>query len=81
MNYHCAKFYTNISTNMDTTNIFQFFAIFSTEFSLFYPNIANFGSFQLGIIVNIVSKITNYHYAKFHSFSRKLTIDVIFYGL
>ena len=29
MNYHWAKFYTNISTNMDTTNIFQFLAIFS----------------------------------------------------
>ena len=24
MNYHCAKFYTNISTIMDTSNIFPF---------------------------------------------------------
>ena len=55
MNYQCAKFYTNISTNMDTTNIFQFLAIFSLEFLLFYPKIANFGSIQLGIIANIVS--------------------------
>ena len=28
MNYHCAKFYTNISTNMDNTNMFPFLAIF-----------------------------------------------------
>ena len=37
MNYCCAKFYTNISTNMDTTNIFQFLSIFCTEFLLFIP--------------------------------------------
>ena len=37
MDYHCAKFYTNISTNMDTTNIFPFLAIFFTEFWLLYP--------------------------------------------
>ena len=63
---------------MDTTNIFPFFAIFSTEFLLVYPKIANFGSIQLGIIAYIVSEIMNYHYAKFHSFIRKLTVDVIF---
>ena len=55
MNHYCAKFYTNISTNMDTTNIFPFLAIFSIEFLLFYPKKANFGSIQLGIIANIVS--------------------------
>ena len=55
MNYHWAKFYTNISTNMDTTNIFQFLAIFSIYFLQFYPKIANFLSIQLGIIANIVS--------------------------
>ena len=44
MNYQCAEFYTNISTNMDTTNIFQFLAIFIIEILLFYPKIANFGS-------------------------------------
>ena len=55
MNYQCAKFYTNISTNMDTTNIFPFLAIFSIEFLLFYPKIANFWYIQLGIIANIVS--------------------------
>ena len=55
MNYQCSKFYTNISTNIDNTNIFPFLAIFSIEFLLFYPKIANFGSIQLGIIVNKVS--------------------------
>ena len=37
MNYHRAKFCTNISTDMDTTNIFKFLAIFSMEFWIFYP--------------------------------------------
>ena len=55
MNYRCAKFYTNILTNMDTTNIFPFLAIFSIDFLLFYPKIAKFGYIQLGIIANIVS--------------------------
>ena len=55
MNYQCAKFYTNISTNIVTTNIFPFLAIFSIEFLPFYPKIANFGSIQLGIINSIVS--------------------------
>ena len=81
MNYQCEKLYTNISTNMDTTNIFPFLAIFSIEFLLFYPKIANFGSIQLGITANIVSKIMNYNYAKFHAFIRKWTIDVIFHWL
>ena len=53
MNYQCAKCYTNISTNMDTTNIFQFLAIFSIE--SFYAKIENFGSIQLGIIAIIFS--------------------------
>ena len=44
MNYQCAKFYINISTNMNTANIFPFLTIFSIEFLLFYPKIANFGS-------------------------------------
>ena len=35
MNYHRAKFCTNISTNMDTINIFPFLAIFSTDFWVF----------------------------------------------
>ena len=55
MSYHCAKFYTNISTNMDTTTIFPFFTIFNTECLLFYLKIAHFGSIQLGFIANIVS--------------------------
>ena len=56
MNYHCAKYYTNISTNIDNTTIFQFLAIFfSQNFDYFTPKIAIFGPFQLGIIANIVS--------------------------
>ena len=55
MIYHCAKYYTSTSTNMDTTNIFPFLAIFSIEFLLFYPKIAQFGSIQLGITANIIS--------------------------
>ena len=51
MNYHCAKFYTNISTNMDNTNILPFLAIFFLQnFDYFTPKIANFGPIQLGII-------------------------------
>ena len=55
MNYHCAKFYTNISTNMDTTNIFPFLVIFSQDCDYFTPKIDIFRPFQLGIIANIVS--------------------------
>ena len=55
MNYHCVKFCTNISTNMDTTNNFPFLAIFSTEFRVFYPQNSNFLPIYLGIIGNIVS--------------------------
>ena len=61
MNYHCAKFYTNILTNMDTTNIFQFLSIFTQNFLLFYPPKSHFGPIQLGIIAYIVSKIMNYN--------------------
>ena len=35
MNYYCANFYTNISTNMDTTNIFKFLSIFAQNFYCF----------------------------------------------
>ena len=55
MNYHCAKFDTNKSTNMDTTNIFPFLAIFSQSYDYFAPKIAIFGPIQLCIIANIVS--------------------------
>ena len=37
MNYYLAKFYINISTNMDTTNIFRFLAIFAQNFYYFNP--------------------------------------------
>ena len=37
MNYYCAKFYTKMSTNMDTTNIFQFLSIFAQNFYYFPP--------------------------------------------
>ena len=72
MNYHCAKFYTNILANMDTTNIFPFLTIFSQNFDYFTPKIAHFGPIQLGILANIVN------YAKFHIFIKKLTTDAIF---
>ena len=55
MNYHSSKFYTNISTNMDTTNIFPFLALFSQNFDYFTPKIANFWTIQFGFIANIVS--------------------------
>ena len=78
MNYYCAKFYTNISTNMDTTNIFQFLSIFAQNFYNFSPQKSNFRPIQLDIIAYIVSKAINYNYAKCHAFIKKLTIDVIF---
>ena len=52
MKYQSAKLYTNISTNMDNTNIFPFLAIY---FDYFNPKIAIVGPIQLGIIANIVS--------------------------
>ena len=55
MNYHCVKFYTNISTNMDKTNIFPFSAIFSKNFDYFPPKIAIFLPIQLGNITYIIS--------------------------
>ena len=81
MNYNCAKFYTNISTNMDTTNIFPFLSIFAQNFYYFSPKKSNFGPIQLDIIAFIISKGMNYDYAKFHAFTKKLTIDVIFHWL
>ena len=77
MNYYCAKFYTNISTNMDTTKYFPISLNFCTEFLLFPPQ-SNFGPIQLDIIADIVSKAKNYNFTKFHAFIKKLTIDVIF---
>ena len=48
MNYNCAKFYAHISTNMDTANILQFFAIFfSQNFDYFTPKIALLDLFSL----------------------------------
>ena len=54
MNYYCTKFYTNISTNMDTTNIFQFLSIFAQNFYYLSPKKSNFGPKN--------------NYAKFHAF-------------
>ena len=78
MNYYCAKIYTNISTNMDTTNILQFLSIFAHNFYYFSPKKSNFGPFQLDIKNYIVSKAMNYNFTKFHAFFKKLTINVIF---
>ena len=55
MNYHCAKSDSNMSTNMDNTDIFPFLVMFSQNFDYFTPKIAIFGPIQLGIIANIVS--------------------------
>ena len=78
MNYYCAKFYTNISINMDITNIFQFLSIFAQNCYYFPPKKSNFGPNQLDIIAYIVSKAMNYNYAKFHAFIKKLTNNGIF---
>ena len=78
MNYYCANLYTNISVNMDTTNIFQFLSIFAHNFYYFPPKNQNYGPIQLDIIAYIVSKAMNYNYAKVHAFIKQLTIDVIF---
>ena len=61
---------------MGTTNIFP--RDFAQNFNYFTPKIANFRPIQLGIIANIVSYAMNYHFAKFHAFIKRLTIDVIF---
>ena len=37
MNYHCANFYANILTNVKTTDIFPFLAIFPHIFYYFIP--------------------------------------------
>ena len=50
MNYYCAKLYTNISTNMDTTNIFPFLSIFAQNFYYFSPKKSNFGPIQLDVM-------------------------------
>ena len=81
MNYYCAKLYTNIWTNMDTTNIFQFLSIFAQNFYYFPPKNQKILPIYLDIIAYIVSKAMNYNYAKFHAFIKKLTIDVIFHWL
>ena len=63
---------------MDTTNSFQFLSIFAQKFYYFSPKKSNFGPFQLDIIAYFVSKAIKYNFAKFHAFSKKLTIYVIF---
>ena len=63
---------------MENTNIFQFFSIFAHIFYYFPPKKSNFGPIQFHIIADIVSKVMNYNYAKFHDFIKKFTIDVIF---
>ena len=61
MNYYCAKFYTNISTNIENTNIFQFLSIFAHNFYYFSPKKSNFGPIHLDIIADIVSKVMKYN--------------------
>ena len=55
MNYHCAKFYTNISKNVDATIFSYFSQFFSQNFDYFTPKIAILEPIQLDIIANIVS--------------------------
>ena len=55
MNYNCAKLSANISTNVDTTNIYQSPAIFSQIFYHFTQKMASFGNIQLVVIANILS--------------------------
>ena len=63
---------------MDTTKNVQFLSIFAQNFYYFSLQKSNFGPIQLDIIAYIVSRAMNYNYAKFHSFIKKLTIEVIF---
>ena len=55
LNYNCAKFYANISLNVDATNIFPFLAIFSHNVYHFTPKMASFLPIQLVIIAYIIS--------------------------
>ena len=57
MNHYCAKFHTNIPTNMDSRNIFPFFAIFAQNLYYFTPKIAILGPILLWIMAKIVSWI------------------------
>ena len=67
-----------MSTNMNTTNIFQFLSNVAQNLCYFSPKISNFEPFQLDIIAYIVSKVMNYNFVKFHAFIKKFTIDIIF---
>ena len=62
---------------MENTNIFQFLSILAHNFYYFPPKKSNIGPIQLHNIADIVSKVMNYNFAKFHAFIKKLTIDVI----
>ena len=55
MNYHCAKFFANISKNVDTTNISHFSRFFHRILTILPQKLASFGPIQLGIIANIIS--------------------------
>ena len=77
MNYHCAKFNTNASSNMDTIKLFQFLAMFEQNFTVL-TQIPDFGPIQLGIIAHISCKVINYHSAKFNAFIKKWTIKPFF---
>ena len=61
----CAKYYTDASRNMDSTNISQFLVISAQNWTNFPQKIFNVGSILLCIIVIICCKSMNYHCAKF----------------
>ena len=69
MNYHCAKFCTNISTNMDTTHIFPFLAIFPRNLSILPPKY-HFLPIHLGLIANIIGYIITTYIQNFMFLSK-----------
>ena len=77
MNYHCAKFNTNASSNMDTIKLFQFLAMFEQNFTVL-TQIPDCGPIQLGIIAHISFKVINYHSAKFNALIKKWTMKPFF---
>ena len=57
MNQHCAKFYTDTRTNMDTTMMSNFFfAIFAWNLNIL-PQKYNLGHIKADIIINIFCKV------------------------
>ena len=58
MNQHCAKFYTNTRTNIDTTML-SIFAIFAWNLNIL-PKKSNWGHIKPDIIINVFCKVMEY---------------------